>query len=299
MRANFLFTAGLMLLLLELFACQTRPKRDVTMRNERLREKARQSSGASPKRAPEAKADKGRSAKVQLADIEKEGSFAVVKLKAKDDPVYKKSKDYEGYSLDLVLQRLDIPDGEDEDIDIIFHCVDGYAPTMPLSLVKEKRGLVAVRDLEASPGENWVAFPHGKKDITPAPYYLVWEDVSAKDLRYKWPYNLKAIGVVNYRKIFGDAVPKDPKMRPEFATFKTHCLQCHSVNLAGGRHGPELNTPRNILEYWTEKDFRAFAKNPADYRAKSSMPANPHLKDEELDQIVAYLRYMKQHKRRD
>jgi mono/diheme cytochrome c family protein len=77
--------------------------------------------------------------------------------------------------------------------------------------------------------------------------------------------------------------------------FSAQCQRCHAINGEGGRLGPDLNIPRNILEYRAEADVRAYIKDPASFRY-GNMPAHPLLTSEHLDQLVCYLREMGKHK---
>ena len=221
----------------------------------------------------------------------------VEEVRVGDVPDYGGPARFEGYALEAVLRR--IPQMEalkKADAQIMFRCADGYAATMPLSLALARKGFVVFRDLDAPSGKKWKSFAHGKKEITPEPFYVVWKDVPADDLRFKWPYNLVEIELIDLQKEYSAAVPKDAEKLPAFHSFRTHCMSCHSVNLIGGAVGPELNAPKNILEYWSEENVRAFVKNPRSFRARSAMPANSHLSDAELDRVVEYLRYMQDHK---
>ncbi len=77
-----------------------------------------------------------------------------------------------------------------------------------------------------------------------------------------------------------------------FILFKNECIRCHSVNLVGGDIGPELNTPKNVLEYWDEKTLRQFVKDASSFRAKSKMPPFPNLTDSNISDVFSYFRYL-------
>lgn len=220
-------------------------------------------------------------------------------------PAYKKSLRVQGYTLrDALaripgwsgyLQRVQTSAPGDDAVELIFRCRDGYAPTMPLRLALARHGYLALRDVDAPAGEEWLPFQHGNKTETPAPFYLVWEDVSAEDFRYS-PYQVISIEIVDWAVEYRNALPAADAMA-DFHVARVHCLQCHSVNLVGGTMGPELNIPKNILEYWREEDLRSFVIKPSTYRARVAMPANPHLTPADLDAVVRYLRAMQQLKR--
>ena len=51
-----------------------------------------------------------------------------------------------------------------------------------------------------------------------------------------------------------------------------------------------------ITEYWQKEDIRAFVKNPYAYRYNSKMPPVAGITDQQIDQILDYLKYMTQQK---
>jgi cytochrome c1 len=52
----------------------------------------------------------------------------------------------------------------------------------------------------------------------------------------------------------------------------------------------------NITEYWQEKALRAFILNPSSFRRGVKMPTLPYLTEQDAQELVAYLTYMKHHK---
>ena len=92
-----------------------------------------------------------------------------------------------------------------------------------------------------------------------------------------------------------NAGDESPQMKG-FAIFKSSCIRCHSINLQGGDLGPELNAPQNVTEYWRPEILRAFIQNSTAFRYKSKMPAFPDMTAKQLDQLLAYLKHMKEHK---
>ena len=75
------------------------------------------------------------------------------------------------------------------------------------------------------------------------------------------------------------------------------CLRCHSLNLQEGDVGPEPNVPKSVTEYWDENVLVQFIKNPGDFRARSKMPPSPQLNDPEIQDLLSYLRWIRERKR--
>jgi len=91
-------------------------------------------------------------------------------------------------------------------------------------------------------------------------------------------------------------VNKDSSVMKGFLVFKNECVRCHSINLQGGELGPELNAPQNVAEYWAKDTLKRFIRDASSFRYKTKMPPFPHLKDQELDEVLDYLEFMKGHK---
>jgi len=213
------------------------------------------------------------------------------------DPAYGREMRYRGWSLADVLSLL--PDIEklasDQQTAITFVASDGYRASEPLRPVWEarRRGYIAFRDLEAGP-RKWMPFRTGKSMVTPAPFYLVWS--GARDPSLPWPYALVRIEVSTLADAFGRAAPKDPAALPGFEVFRANCLSCHSVNLAGGTVGPELNVPRNVTEYWIPAELAPYVRNASAFHFRARMPAFESLSERQIADVVSYLRRMKDEK---
>jgi mono/diheme cytochrome c family protein len=222
------------------------------------------------------------------------------------DPVYKTEKTYDAFLLKDVLLK-DMPTTKSSSgalgDEIVFEARDGYAPSISKSKLESHTAYLAFQEHGSQPGKPWHTFMQGKEKMTPAPFYLVWpnlKDVSPSDETYPWPYQLVKIQSVvfkeKYAKIYPENAAPDSAEMQGFLTFKNDCIRCHSVNLVGGGIGPELNTPKNVLEYWNEATLRQFIKNPGSFRAKDKMPPFPNLTDSDIDHIFAYFRYLEKHR---
>lgn len=236
----------------------------------------------------------------------KEKTFTLKELKSKlaiqtvtiEDPVYKKQKTYDGFKLiDIFnLAGFEEKNGGDE---LIFTAVDGYAPNTSFENLN-KRGAILVFREHGKKDFQYEKFAQGKTIITMSPYYVVWIEPKIDKESVPWPYQLVKIEVVNfkekYEKLYPKNVASDSSAMKGFLIFKNQCLRCHSINLEGGDLGPELNAPKNVTEYWAKNTLKSFIQDASSFRYKSKMPSFPHLKEEQVDQIIQYFETMKNQK---
>ncbi len=136
--------------------------------------------------------------------------------------------------------------------------------------------------------------------MTPAPYYLVWPKKGLDEWRYPWPFQLVSISLQPAKAYYGVAAPapnNDAQLDNSFVLFSRYCIRCHSVNLSGGKVGPELNIPKNITEYFKEQELPKFILNATAYRAGTKMPNfEGTITVYDVDAIVSYLKQMKSEK---
>jgi len=227
----------------------------------------------------------------------------VQKLTLPSAPEYSENKSvtFEGYALEDILALLPKtePTQDDKSLDVRFVANDGYVVTAHKEGLYNGKGVVAFRDVDAPAGEKWKTFLIGKTTVTPAPFFLVWGGGIKHDgdVAYPWPFQLARIELVSRDAAPAVVVPKskDAKVVEGFNFYRTRCLVCHSVNLAGAEVGPEMNVPQNITEYRSRAYFNAFVRNPSSFRARSRMEAK-NLSTNELDAVWAYLKSMKNQK---
>lgn len=216
------------------------------------------------------------------------------------DPVYKSAKQYQAYPLSDIIKKLAIPDGQQsDDWMVVFTATDGYKVAMTYPDALQERGYIAFKDNSAGTN-NWLPFKSGKKTITPEPYYLVWPKAGLDEWRYPWPFQLTTVSLQPATEYYGAAAPtnsNDTQVKNGFSLFSRYCIRCHSVNLAGGNVGPELNIPKNVSEYFQEQELAGFIRNAPTYRAGTKMPSFETLiSTEEAQAIVHYLNQKKSEK---
>ncbi|HRF73938.1 MAG TPA: cytochrome c [Accumulibacter sp.] len=208
------------------------------------------------------------------------------------NPDLGRSVRYLTFALADVLKLMDAGDAED----LVFHCLDGYQSNTSAANV-------ATLDLRLAYGEDgvpgqWSPIPTGKTMTNPAPFIVISANTSDAKT-FSWPFQMNRIEGVSFARKFPLILPAgvsaDSAIARGFTVFREQCLKCHSVNLQGGEVGPELNIPQNITEYRSTRFLRQWLRDPSQFRARARMPAT-QLTPPEIDEVIAYLRHMANHK---
>jgi mono/diheme cytochrome c family protein len=181
-----------------------------------------------------------------------------------------------------------------------FVAADGFAVTIDTSLVlgtTNAKAWLAIED----PARPWPRLDH---DGHVGPFYVVWMPATGIGSE-QWPYALAGI------RLQKDAAARFPAMVPPpsagkqvqrgFAAFQRTCFACHTLNRQGDAQlGPDLNLPHNPTEYLRDDLLRAYIRDPQTLhhwpQAKMHGLDTQTLPDADLDAVLAYLRYMAQHK---
>ena len=234
-----------------------------------------------------------------LVQLQKDGRFSDLKVRSLttlDDPAYHSGpRTFVGYDLNEFTAKLEgFATLDPSEVKLRFVCLDGYQTTFPLESIQGATGLVAIRE-ENQKSNGWSTYQHGKQKLTPAPFYLVWANEPVSKKR-PWPYQLTAIEVISKQALSLRTAPQDSRHLAGYEIFKTRCQACHSMNLTGGKMGPELNVPRNICEYRTREYLSEFIHNPQSFRAGSPMPPAADITGEKLTGLLDYLCSMSQQK---
>lgn len=217
-----------------------------------------------------------------------------------DDPYYGTRKTFRACPL---REALRIGFGEDPSWlagrDVVFRATDGYAKPSQGARVLEDGGFLAFSDASIDGGGAPAFAPIDRKQIDPAPFYVVWTKPGQDPHRFPWPYCLGEIDVRQVTDLYPHVAPVGEKEGSPalagFETFKTDCIACHAINGEGGRIGPDLNVPRSIVEYRPVEQIKEYVRDPATFRY-SNMPAHEYLDDRRLDELVAYFTAMSRRK---
>lgn len=89
-----------------------------------------------------------------------------------DDPVYHKTKKYNAVNaLDIVKNEIDLTKIDTKNTMIVFECIDGYKPEMPLELFLKAKPYLAFKDVDAPKGSNWEKIYKDGNEMNAAPFY--------------------------------------------------------------------------------------------------------------------------------
>jgi mono/diheme cytochrome c family protein len=215
------------------------------------------------------------------------------------DPYYGRPKRYLALPLGCVLAH-GLGAAPTPEANVFLRARDGYVKPASGARLAEPGAWLAFADAERMHGDDPGWEPIDRRQLDPAPFYLVWTGKEQNDPhRYPWPYQLAAVELAPFESRFPwtlpvGAAPGTPA-REGFAIFRSECIACHAINGQGGSVGPELNVPRSIVEYRPAEQIKAYVRDPSSFRY-TSMPAHHHLSDEQLDALVAYFEVMSHHK---
>jgi mono/diheme cytochrome c family protein len=239
----------------------------------------------------------GSATTIDLRRLESSGvlsDYETKEVRVRNDPAYHSPKRFRGIPLLKILRdHLPVQSIDWRRNRILFVAADGYKTSVSWEDLQAGQAYLAIEDLDAK-DEKWSMITRGKDTVTPAPFYLVWEDVDYDPEHQAWPYQLTTIRPITLESLYGTAFPTHDRSQEEgFRLFQIHCSGCHSVNLIGGSVGPELNVPMNVSEYWRAEALRPFIRHARSFRARTTMPDFRKLAAEEIDAIVNYIVSMK------
>lgn len=228
--------------------------------------------------------------KLSIGNIKKQLD---IKLLSHISPTYHRPMTYDAVALSDLLTLVNIKNNEV--IEIHFFCKDGY--------VSKWDGKPSINELVVALNEHenphlFNSMNEGKGSLNPEPFYFMTKN--ADDYKvWPWPSQVYKLAIYN-REIRPLYYPRNAEdlavVMRGYKAFSQYCISCHTINLEGGHIGPELNIPQNITEYHDVDYLRKFIKDASRFRAKSRMMSFTFLTDKQIDDILAYIRYMKEYK---
>ena len=221
------------------------------------------------------------------------------------EPYEEREVSFEAVAFDAVLDAIYSSDWRTQE-ELLFTCSYGYQPTVPVRRVLEHKAWLAF-DRADAPEFSILKFESGeRRRVDLSPYYLIWDNYDDPELRrqgdYGWPYQLIGVDFIRAQDRFPKMTPAagaSTQVLAGFASFRAHCTRCHAINGEGGSVGPELNVPRNPVEYREATWLRQWIDDPSSLIAGARMPAlNTELvdRDQVIDDILAYLSAISQQK---
>ena len=220
------------------------------------------------------------------------------------DPYHGRSMTYRGVPLRCVLDQGFASSGGAArlaDQGLLLRALDGYTRPVSGRTLLEPGGYLAFGEAARLDASEASAFsPIDRRQVDPAPFYLVWTGPDQGDPHdTPWPYQLARIEIAPFAQAFPATVPEgladDDAGWDGYRLFQGACASCHAINGQGGRVGPDLNVPRSIVEYRPVAQIKAYVKNPASFRY-TSMPPHPGLTEADLDALIAYFSAMRERK---
>lgn len=228
-------------------------------------------------------------------------AFPEETLTVREDHEERKNVTYRGVHLKKVMEQVY---GKWAGLDeILFVCIDGYKPSVPLQKAISHETFVAY---DKADGPFHFTDKSSGKVIEYGPFYLVWENIKDPEIKLEglefWPYQVATIDLISFEERFAPLVPKgkmSDAAKRGFVAYRTHCIQCHRINGEGGDKGIELNYPYNVTEYFKPDALKKFIVAPQSIRYGSAMPPfdkNYPDYSKRIDDIIEYLKAIRSKK---
>jgi mono/diheme cytochrome c family protein len=185
--------------------------------------------------------------------------------------------------------------------------LNGFIAQIPPELLLNTDASKAVAWLAIEPQDQpWPPLPG--QDGSAGPFSIVWTGAQVASIRSEqWPYQLAKLAsqpspAARWPGLNVDsALPPTDPARAGQALFIVQCLTCHKLNGDGAADvGPDLNLPQNPTEYLSPKGLHDLIRNPKAVRtwpAQIMPPLGNYMSDDEIDLVIAYLKYMAGKKR--
>ena len=186
---------------------------------------------------------------------------------------------------------------------ITFTCLDGFSANLESSNFLQRKDFQPFLVIE-DPKHPWPILKNS--NMNPGPFALLWEDPKNNIGPEQMPYQLKMLEwksslQLTYPKLYPSKKLFNDSEKKGFAVFTKNCFSCHQLNHQGeATIGPDLNLPKNPVEYFNISSFKLLIRDPKSLRSwpESKMPGfnQTLITDIELDHLINYLKLMSKEK---
>lgn len=236
---------------------------------------------------------------IPLEELKKRDDFGKIEV---FEPHEEKIVTYEGWRATALLDSVYGKKWKNAE-EILFTCVDGYQPSLPVQKFKEYESYLVI---SRQGSEKFLV--HNKlqneKEVPLWPFYLVWNNMKAPSLKEEgasgWPYQVTTLDLISFSERFPKMAPPDntsASVKRGFLSFRKYCMNCHKMNGEGGDKSIDLVS---VTEYRSGSWLNQWLDNPSAVRPQTAMPRlNTSLKNRKkvIEDIVAYLKVMSKHKK--
>ena len=211
---------------------------------------------------------------------------------------------YKAVPVAALFKGVQLPDNAT----IMFHSQDDFSAPIDKSrlLNTSPSGAVAYIAIE-TPTEKWPLIkPDIDKTTTCGPFYLIWTNARKSRIGpEEWPMHFTGFSINEpLAKLFPRVMPSQKLAANDpiilgLKVFKTNCFACHMINRQGnGKVGPDLTAEEISAEHFSRAALRKFIRNPQSVRILPDDKMNGFppsvITDEELDNLISYLIYMRE-----
>lgn len=191
---------------------------------------------------------------------------------------------------------------------VLFTCEDGFSAPIGASRLLNQNSKQAVAYLAIENPKNPWPILKANSFKTAGPFYIIWKNPQRSGIKpEEWPFQvtqliLKPPIKEQYPNLFpAPSVAKTSSVQKGFGLFLQNCFSCHRLNGEGTSElGPDLNIPFNPTEYMTTQSLVTLIRNPQELRrwpqSKMSVFPKSVLSDQEIENILSYLRHMRTRK---
>jgi mono/diheme cytochrome c family protein len=222
------------------------------------------------------------------------------------EPHEKREVTYRGVPFNTLLEKV-YGDSWKKTEEILFTCVDGYQPSLPLSRFEGFTSYLAF-ERKGAKEFSLVDKLHSGETVQLGPFYLVWDNMKSDTLKRLgaegWPYQITTVDLIRFADRFPRMAPPDgsvASVQRGFLAFRAHCMSCHRINGEGGTKGVELNYPTSVTEYFQPDWLKRWVTDAPSMRFGTAMPSfkrNEPGWSETIDDILAYLKAMAGNKKK-